>query len=46
MSDKFTTINKKIEQNKTQYHLDTQTANISPLSSRKVSKYEFLTGLI
>ena len=46
ISDKFTAINKKIEQNKTQYDLDTQTANISPLSLRKVSKYEFLTGLI
>ena len=33
-----------IEQNKAQYNLDRQTANISALSSRNVSKYEFLTG--
>ena len=33
----------KIEQNKAQYNLDKQTANISALSSEKVSKYEFLT---
>ena len=33
-----------IEQNKAQYNLDRQTAKISALSSRNVSKYEFLTG--
>ena len=32
----------KIEQNKGQYDLDKETAKISALSSRKVSKYEFL----
>ena len=36
--------NKKIEQNKTQYDLDTQTAKISALSSGNVGKYELLTG--
>ena len=43
ISEKIKTINNKIEQNKAQYDLDTQTANISALSSRNVSKYEFLT---
>ena len=37
-------INNKIEQNKAQYDLDRQTANISVLSSGNTSKYEFLTG--
>ena len=32
----------KIEQNKGQYDLDKETAKISALSSRNVSKYEFL----
>ena len=34
--------NNKIEQNKAQYDLDRKTAKISALSSRNVSKYEFL----
>ena len=37
-------INNKIEQNKSQYDLDRQAANISALSSGNVSKYEFLIG--
>ena len=37
------TINQKIEQNKAQYWLDKQTANISALSSENVSKSAFLT---
>ena len=38
-------INNKIEQNKAQYDLDNrQTSKIFALSSRNVSKYEFLTG--
>ena len=44
ISEKIKDINNKIEQNKTQYDLDRQTAKISALSSRHVSKYEFLTG--
>ena len=32
-----------MEQNKAQYDLDRQTAEISALLSGKVSKYEFLT---
>ena len=37
-------INNKIEQNKSQYDLDWQTAKISVLSCENVSKYEFLIG--
>ena len=44
ISEKFRTINNKIGQNKAQYKLDRQTPKISALSSRNVSKYEFLTG--
>ena len=36
--------NNKIEQNKAQYDLDRKAAKISALSSRNVSKYEFLTS--
>ena len=43
-SEKIKTINNKIEQNKTPYNLDKQTANISALSSANISEYEFLTG--
>ena len=41
---KIKAINDKIEQNKSQYYLDRQTAKISVLASRNVSKYGFLTG--
>ena len=44
ISKKFKAINNKIEQNKAQYNLDTQTAKISALSSGNLSKYKFLTG--
>ena len=44
ISEKIKTIDHKIEQNKAQYNLDRQTANIFGLSSRNASKYEFLTG--
>ena len=44
ISEKTKTIDKKIEQNQTQYNLDRQTDQISALSSGNVSKYEFLTG--
>ena len=43
VSEKIKTIDNKIEQNKTQYDLDRQTAKISALPSVRVSKYEFLT---
>ena len=44
ISEKIKAINNKIEQNKAQYNLDRQTADISVLSSGNVFKYEFLTG--
>ena len=44
ISEKMKAISGKIEQNKAQYDLDTQTAKITALSSRNVSKYESLTG--
>ena len=44
ISEKIEAINSKIEQSQDQYNLDRQTAKISALSSRNVSKYEFLTG--
>ena len=44
ISEKIKAISNKIEQNKTQYNLDRQSAKISALSSENVSKYEFLTG--
>ena len=46
ISEKFNAINKKVEQNKEPYNLDTQTADISALSSENVSIYEFLTGKV
>ena len=44
ISHKIKAVNNKIEQNKTQYNLDWQSAKISALTSRNVSKYEFLTS--
>ena len=44
VNEKIKTIDNKIEQNKAQYDLDRQIANIFALSSGNVSKYEFLTG--
>ena len=44
VSEKIKTINNKIKQNKGQYDLARQTVKIFTLSSRNVSKYEFLTG--
>ena len=43
-SQQIKTINNKIEQNKAQYDLDKQIANIFALSSGNSGKYEFLTG--
>ena len=37
-------VNNKIAQNKAQFSLDRQSANISVLSSGNVSKYKFLTA--
>ena len=44
INEKIKTIDHQIKQNKTQFDFDRQTANISTLSSRNVSKYEFFTG--
>ena len=44
ISGKIKAVNNKINQNKAQYNLDRQFAKISTLSSRNVSKYEFLTS--
>ena len=44
VSDKIKTIDNKIEENKAQYDLDRQAANISALSLGSINKYEFLTG--
>ena len=43
VSEKIKAIYSKIEKNKAQYNLDKQTAKVFALSSRNVSKYEFLT---
>ena len=44
ISEKIKTIDNKIEENKAQYDLDRQTAEISTLSSRNVSQGDFLPG--
>ena len=43
VSEKIKAIDNKIDQHKTQYNSDVQTAMISVLSSGNVDKYEFLT---
>ena len=45
ISEKIKAINNKIEENKAQYNLDRQTANIFILSSGNVGKYEFLARM-
>ena len=44
VTGKIKTTDNKIEQNKSQYDLDRQTATTSALSSGSVSKYEFVTS--
>ena len=44
VSEKIKTINHKIEENKAQYDLGRQTAKISAISTKSVSKYEFSAG--
>ena len=44
ITEKINIIDNKIRLNKAQYDLDKQTAKISALLSRNVSKYESLTG--
>ena len=41
VSEKIKAINNKIDQNKPQYDLDRQTAEISALPSGNISKYDF-----
>ena len=45
VSEKIKTTGNKIDHNKAQYNLDWQTANISSLSLRNISKYKFLTKI-
>ena len=44
IKEEIKTIHNKIEQNEAQYNLDRQTVEISALSSRNFSKYEFLNS--
>ena len=46
ISKKIKAMDNKIEQNKAQYNLEIQTAEISHLSSGNVNKDEFLTGKV
>ena len=46
VTGKIKTTDNKIEQNKSQYDLDRQTATTSALSSGSVSKYEFVTSKV
>ena len=42
ISQKIKAINNKIELNKAQHKLDKQTSKISAISSKNISRYEFL----
>ena len=44
VSEKIKIIDNKMEQNKAQYDLDTQTARTLASSSGNLEKYQFLTG--
>ena len=44
INEEIKTMDNKIEQNKAQCNLDSQTAKFKVLSSGNVSKYEFLTS--
>ena len=46
VTGKIKTTDNKIEQNKSQYDLDRETATTSALSSGSVSKYEFVTSKV
>ena len=46
ISEKTKVITNKIEQNKVQYDLERQTAEISALSLGNVDKYEFLVKML
>ena len=44
VADQIKILDRKNKQNETQYDLDKNIAKISPLSSRNLNKYEYLTG--
>ena len=44
LTDGLKTIDDKIKANQAQYDLDREAAKISSLSSKKLEKYEYLTG--
>ena len=44
VKDQLKIIDRKIKQNKADYHLHRQNAEISALSSGELDKYEYLTG--
>ena len=44
VTDQIKILNRKIKQNELQYDLDWEAAKISALSSKKLDKYELLTG--
>ena len=44
LTDQIKILNRKTEQNESQYDLDREAAKISALSSNNLDKYELLTG--
>ena len=44
VTDQIKMLDKKNKQNEAQYDLDRKAAKISPLSSKNLDKYEYLTG--
>ena len=44
VTDQIKILDRKIKENKAQYDLDRKAAKISPLFSRNLDKYEYLTG--
>ena len=44
LNEQVKILDDKIKPNKTQYDLDKEATKISPLSSGKLEKYEYLTG--
>ena len=44
VTDQIKILNRKIEQNESQYDLDREIAKVSALSSKSLDKYELLTG--
>ena len=44
VTDQIKTLNRKINQNESQYDLDRKAVEMSALSSKNLDKYELLTG--